>query len=40
MKQAEKSGELKKGGTIIEATAGNTGLVLALVAALKGIKSY
>ncbi|MFZ3205672.1 MAG: pyridoxal-phosphate dependent enzyme, partial [Pseudomonas sp.] len=33
---AERSGELQPGGTIIEATAGNTGLGLALVAAQKG----
>ena len=38
IEQAEESGELKKGGTIIEATAGNTGIGLALVAALKGYK--
>jgi len=35
---AEKDGKLKPGGTIIEATAGNTGLGLALVAALKGYR--
>jgi cystathionine beta-synthase len=33
---AERDGHLKPGGTIIEATAGNTGLGLALVAAAKG----
>jgi cystathionine beta-synthase len=33
---AESQGNLKPGGTIIEATAGNTGLGLALVAAAKG----
>jgi len=35
---AEASGELKPGGTIIEATAGNTGLGLALVAGQLGYK--
>jgi cystathionine beta-synthase len=35
---AERDGRLKPGGTIIEATAGNTGLGLALVASQKGYK--
>ncbi|MDJ0911762.1 MAG: pyridoxal-phosphate dependent enzyme [Woeseiaceae bacterium] len=38
IEQAEKRGELKAGDTIVEATAGNTGLGLALVAAQKGYK--
>lgn len=35
---AERDGRLKPGGTIVEATAGNTGLGLALVAAQKGYR--
>ena len=35
---AEKEGKLKPGGTIVEATAGNTGLGLALIASQKGYK--
>ena len=35
---AEKDGRLKPGGTIIEATSGNTGLGLAMVASVRGYK--
>jgi len=35
---AEKEGALKKGGTIIEATSGNTGIGLALTAAVRGYR--
>ncbi len=37
--EAEQSGRLKKGGTVIEATSGNTGVGLALVAASRGYKA-
>jgi len=38
IEEAERRGELKPGDTIVEATAGNTGLGLALVAAQKGYR--
>jgi cysteine synthase B len=36
IEQAESAGDLKKGQTIIEATSGNTGIGLAMIAAVKG----
>jgi cysteine synthase A len=35
---AERSGELKPGGTIVEATSGNTGIALAMVGAARGYR--
>ncbi len=39
IQQAVKSGELKPGGTIVEGTAGNTGIGLALVGASMGFRT-
>jgi cysteine synthase A len=36
--EAERQGKLKAGGTIVEATSGNTGIGLALVSAIRGYK--
>lgn len=38
IEQAEREGRLKPGGTIVEGTSGNTGVGLAIAAALKGYK--
>jgi cystathionine beta-synthase len=38
IEDAEKRGELKRGGVIVEGTSGNTGVGLALAAALKGYR--
>ena len=37
--EAEKSGKIKNGGTVVEATSGNTGVGLALAAGLRGYQS-
>src|SRR5829696_5817249 len=38
VERAERAGQLKPGGTIVEPTSGNTGAGLAIVAALKGYR--
>lgn len=39
IEEAERSGRLEPGGTVVEATSGNTGVGLAIVSAMKGYKS-
>src|SRR5438309_9343675 len=38
LEKAEKAGQLKPGGTIVENTSGNTGMGVALAAAIKGYR--
>jgi len=39
IEEAEQEGRLRPGGTVVEATSGNTGLGLAIAAAVKGYKT-
>jgi hypothetical protein len=36
LKEAERRGQIRRGDTIIEATSGNTGIALAMAAAIRG----
>ena len=38
IERAERAGQLKPGGTVVEATSGNTGIGIALAAAIKGYR--
>merc|ERR1711957_748200 len=38
IEEGEQNGELKPGGTVVEATSGNTGIALAMVCAQRGYK--
>jgi cystathionine beta-synthase len=39
IERAEREGKLKPGGTIVECTSGNTGMGLAMIAALRGYRT-
>ena len=39
IEEAERSGRLKPGGTVVESTSGNTGVGLAIACAIKGYKT-
>lgn len=39
IEEAERTGKLKPGGTVVEATSGNTGVGLAIVSAIRGYKT-